>query len=139
MKKRFVPIEAQVIETFLREKNFEKRLSGNEIVYAFHHRYAKCVVIKVYTSIPYGGTVVREAGSDAIRVVAAYESEVAISPRHGAPPSKSFGIYKAKKILRTGSEEAIIGRLLERMRETYLFTNEWLRLRWREIRSQEES
>lgn len=139
MKKRFFPISAEVLEIFLREKNFEKRVSGNEIVYALHHRHAKCVVIKVYTSIPYGGKVVREAGADAIRVVAAYESTVAIAPKYNAAPSKSFGIYKAKKILRTGSEEAILGRLLERMRETYLFTNEWLRLRWREIRSQEES
>lgn len=132
-KKRFVPISAEVIETFLSERGFEKRVKGNEIVYARVNNYHPSVVVKVYTSIAYGQSTVRESGADAIRVVAAYEGKGAIPPRHGAPPSRSFGIYKAKKILRTGSEEAILERLLERMRETYAFTNQWLRNHWREV------
>ena len=95
------------------------------------------VRIKVYTTLPANGTQVRDVGQDAIRVVAAYESGKggkAISPRKGAPPSTSSRNYKAtKKILRTGSEAAILDRMLERMREAYGFSNEWLRNHWREV------
>lgn len=138
MKTRFVSMPADVLEAFLIERKFEKRIKGNEIVYVLSNSYCKSVLVKVYTSIQYGQQFARESGADAIRVVAAYEGVKAMKPRYNAPPSKSFGIYKAKKILRTGSVEKILERLLERMRETYLFTNEWLRNHWREIQRLEE-
>lgn len=137
MKKRFVSMPTDVLEAFLVERKFEKRISGKEIVYVLPNTHHKSVLVKVYTSIQYGKEAARECGADSIKVVAAYEGTKAIKPRYDAPPSRSFGIYKAKKILRTGSVEAILERLLERMRETYLFTNDWLRRHWREVKDDE--
>lgn len=130
---RFVSLDANVLEQFLRECGFSRAVQGNEIVYVRANKYHASVKVKVYTSIRAGQDHARGCGEDAIRVVAAYEGTKAIEPRRGAAPSKSFGIYKAQKILRTGSQEAIIERLHERMREAYQFTSEWLRNHWREV------
>ena len=133
---RFVALHGNVLHDFFAEHGFRQAVQGNEIVYVREHHSHPAVKIKVYTTLPANGTQVRDVGQDAIRVVAAYESGKggkAISPRKGAPPSTSFGLYKATKILRTGSEAAILDRMLERMREAYGFSNEWLRNHWREV------
>lgn len=82
------------------------------------------MVVKVWTSLSASGGDSRAVGKDSIKVSAAYESDL---PWRG---KTNFGIYKGKRVFRTGTEEAVIDRLYERMREAYVFTNEWLRRNW---------
>ncbi len=146
---RLVNLEPAVLEQFLQETgakirkaaqakglkggNYHRIVQGKEIVYVFENMYHPSARMKVYTTIPAGGAKIRAAGKDAMRVVCAYEGDKAIPPRHGAEPKKSFGLFKATRILRTGTVEDFLGRLEERMRDAYGFTNEWLRNHWREV------
>lgn len=148
-KSRFVNIEPAVLEQFLQETGskihkaaiakglkagqYHRIVQGKEIVYVFENMHHASVRVKVYTTIPAGGAKIRAAGKDAIRIVAAYEGDKAISPKRGVPPKNSFGLFKAHRILRTGTVEDFLGRLEERMRDAYSFTNEWLRNHWREV------
>lgn len=131
MGAKFVQISAAVLETMLGEKGFRRTVSGSEVVYVRESHKHPGVKIKVYTSLPVSGGQVRAAGRDAIRVAAAYEWHAPVSPRHGAAPSSSFGIYRAKRIYRVGTEEDVLNRLYERMRETYAYTNEWCNRNWK--------
>jgi hypothetical protein len=130
---RYVDVRAESLEEFLSGCGFSRSVQRSEIVYVRSNDHFKGVVVKVYTSIRAGQATARPCGADAIRVVAAYQGEREISPGRGRTPSRSFGIWKGKKILRIGSEEAVIGRIYERMREAYAFTNTWVRERWRDI------
>jgi hypothetical protein len=71
--------------------------------------------VKVYSTIPRAGQAVRDCGKDAIRVVVTFASETS--------SDKPYGVYKAKRVHRTGSVEAVVERMLSRMREAYGFIN----------------
>lgn len=127
---RYVEVDRKKLEDFLQTCGFQKRRQGSEMIYVRSNRFCDDVVTKVYTSFPYkDGTPARDRGQDAIRVTCAYESEIPFQGRD------SFGIFKATKILRTGSEEAILDRLYHRMQEAYLAGNSWLRKHWTEIQA----
>lgn len=123
----YVQVSRDRLESFLQACGFSKRIVGHEVVYVrFNHHYDS-LIIKVWTSLPAQGGDVRGPGQDAIRITAAYEGDVDYRGRN------NFGIYKAQRVFRTGSEEAVIDRIYERMREAYLFTNEWLRKNWADL------
>lgn len=131
MAERYVKITREKLENFFAACGFSKRVAGKELVFVRANQHYSDVWIKVYTSLPADGGDVRGKGQDAIRVAAAYESDVPFRDR-----GKSFGIYKAQRVFRTGTEEAILDRLYERMREAYAFTNEWLRRNWTHLPQQ---
>ena len=142
-------MKARILEQFLAERGFRRTVQGREIVYVREHEHARRtdlaptikpvvagVRVKVYTSIQIDQTKVRGAGQDAIRVSTAYEGPKPLTPPgRNKPLSKNFGILKTKRIYRTGSEEAILERLYERMCEAYQAGTEYLRDHWKEITS----
>lgn len=129
MKKgRYVEVSREKLERFLVTCGFSPRRSGKELVYVRANTYHPDVFVKVYTTLPAAGGNVRGCGRDAIRVTVAYESD---KPFRG---KTSLGLFKATKILRTGSEELVLDRLYNRMQEAYTFSNVWLRRHWDEIK-----
>jgi hypothetical protein len=130
---RFVQIDSDLLETFLKGCGFSRIVQGREIVYVRANGHCPAVRVKVYTSIAVGEKVARECGADAIRVTAAYEGQRPIRPWPGRPPSTNFAIFKGQKILRTGTPDGVIERLHERMREAYIHTNGWIRDHWADL------
>ena len=116
MGTRFVDVSRETLEGFLVSKHFTRTVQGTEVVYIFSHLLDKNVKIKVYTSLRDGASQARACGKDAIRVVTAFESE-----------TKSFGVGKFPKILRTGSEQAVLDRLYARIQEAYLRGSDFIR------------
>jgi len=116
MATRYVPVSAQSIENLLSSKGFTRTVQNREVVYVFAHKMDPSVKVKVYTSLRVGADMARGCGQDAIRVCTVFEND-----------QKSFGIGKFPKVLRTGSEQAVLTRLLERAREAYLRGTEFVR------------
>lgn len=121
MPRGYVEIDAEKLESFLQACTFGRRVVGDEIVYVRHNDHCHAVVVKVYTSLSAKKGRARGPGRDAIRVATAYEGPE--FPGKG----KSFGIYKGKRIYRAGTQEAILDRLYEEMREAYRHANQWIR------------
>lgn len=124
MNSRFVPIRREKLVKFLQACGFTPRVVGRELVYCRPNSHHGDVVVKVYTSLPAAGGDARAKGQDAIHVTCAYESDLPFRGR------TSFGIFKATRTFRTGSEEAILERLHGRMQEAYAAGNAWLRKNW---------
>lgn len=120
----YVKLNREKFEKFLQACGFTKTVYGHEVVYVRRNHHYSSVLVKVWTSLPASGGDVRDAGEDAIRISVAYESDIAYQGK------TSFGIHKGKKVLRTGTEEAIIDRVYERMREAYQASNEWISRHW---------
>jgi len=125
----YVEISAEKMERFLQTIGFSRRVVGSEVVYIFAHLHYTDVFIKVWTSLPVDGAKTRGKGRDAIRITVAYESDKSYAFGRMAP-RKSFGIFKTKRIFRTGSEEDVLDRIHERVREAYSFANSWIRDHW---------
>jgi hypothetical protein len=83
---------------------------GGELVMTRQHHLDPTMWVKVYTSLPVGAGDGRDKGTDAIRCVLVFQN-----PKTG----KSGGLFKATRVHRTGSTEAIIQRTLTRARECY--------------------
>lgn len=83
---------------------------GEEIYFRAHDKDAT-YAIKVFSSIAHGRSSARGVGQDAIRVV--------VVKFRG----KWFGIWKSKRIHRSGTVEGVLERMLERAREAYGFIN----------------
>lgn len=94
--------------------------SGSELVLTRQHAVDRTMWIKVYSTLPVGAGQGRDKGTDAIRTVLIFKNE-----QTGA----SGGLFKAKRVLRTGSTEAVIERTLERARECYAEANRRVKLR----------
>lgn len=84
--------------------------SGSELVLTRQHHLDKTMWVKVYSTLPLGAGNGREKGADAIRCVLVFKNE---------NTGKSGGLYKAPRVLRTSSTEAVIERTLARARECY--------------------
>lgn len=84
--------------------------SGNELVLTRQHHLDPTMWVKVYTTLPLGAGNGRECGADAIRCVLIFKNE---------KTGKFGGLFKATRVLRTGSTEAVIERTLTRARECY--------------------
>lgn len=89
---------------------------GEEVYERPHDRDVR-YTIKVYSSIQRGAAEVRECGEDAIRVVAIF-----LDGRFHYP-AKVVPIFKATRVHRTGSVEAVLDRMIERAREAYSACN----------------
>lgn len=116
MTKRFIEVDANDFEDFLKSKGFARAIQKEEIVYVMQHKRHPYLYIKVYTSLGVGDDVARECGSDCIRIVAIFDNG-----------RKSFGLYKGQRVYRTGSQEKVKERTLVRMRESYARCNEWMK------------
>lgn len=116
MATRYVEVSSQAIENLLSSKGFVRTVQNREVVYVFTHKADPCVKVKVYTSLRDGASVARGCGEDAIRICTVFEGN-----------GKSFGIGKFPKILRTGSEEAVLDRIIERARIAYLRGTEFVK------------
>lgn len=108
--------------SFLEEKGFSLTVKYREVVYVrAHHRDPRYKVL-VYTSVRAGDAKARGCGVDAIRVCAVFEDV----DMNGAPWSK--GVAKLPKVLRTGTVEGVLERVLERAREAYSVINKRLKV-----------
>lgn len=118
---RYVEVSRKAMMDAMDRAGFTPDSSGGELIYTRRHKVDPTMVVKVYTSMPaydHGGA--RGVGEDAIRVVLIFDN-----PRTG----RSGGLYKASRVYRTGSEEGVIERTLERARECYAEANRRVRER----------
>lgn len=114
---RYIILDTEKFEAFMKEKQFERTTSGNELVFIRRHDKDPRLMVKCFSGI--SGGVSRECGEDAIRVVGVFDNG-----------EKSFGIYKAQRVYRTGSTEKVIERTYERLREAYQALNDWRKTNW---------
>lgn len=84
--------------------------SGEEVYFRAHDKDTT-YAIKVYSSIQHGRRSARGVGQDAIRVV--------VVKWRG----QWVGIWKGKRIHRTGTVDGVLERMIERAREAYGFIN----------------
>jgi hypothetical protein len=114
----FVPVPASAIRERLAAAGFLFIVAshGEEVYQRVHDRDPRYVV-KVYSSITRGAGEVRECGEDAIRVVALF------TDNRFHYPAKVIPIFKATRVHRTGSVEAVLDRMIERAREAYAACN----------------
>jgi hypothetical protein len=92
---------------------------SHEVVYERAHKVDPRYKVLVYTSIAIGSTKARDCGADAIRVVALFDSGI----------GGTIEARKMTRIFRTGSVEAVLERMLERMREAYAKCNDAIKRR----------
>jgi hypothetical protein len=113
---RYVAVPAPAIRERLAGAGFRllppDSFSREEEVYERKHDRDSRYSIKVYSSISRGDRGVRGCGADAIRVVALF-----------TPRDKSYPVFKASRVYRTGSIEAVLDRMIERAREAYAACN----------------
>ncbi len=102
---RFVEVGAEKLCRMLVVKGFTRGVQHSEVIYTRTHSKVPAIKVVVYTSISVGSVKARAKGADAIRVCTIYDDG-----------SKSFGIGKFPKVLRTGSEDAVLTRIGERIR-----------------------
>jgi hypothetical protein len=84
--------------------------AGSEEVWYRHHKADRNLVVKVFSSVRRGAGAARGVGEDAIRVVAI---------KYKGPEKGWVGIWKGKRVFRTGTVEKVLMRMLARMREAY--------------------
>ena len=118
MSARFVAVPATTIRERLAAAGFRllPATSGEEVYERAHDKDAR-YTIKVYSSIQRGAEEVRDCGADAIRVVAIF----ADSKFHW--PAREVPIFKATRVHRAGTVEAVLDRMIERAREAYAAIN----------------
>lgn len=114
MSARYVAVPAATIRSRLLAAGFRLLPAdrGEEVYERAHDRDTRYTV-KVYSSIQRGAEEVRECGEDAIRVVAIF-----LDGKHRWPP-REVPIFKATRVHRAGSVEAVLDRMVERAREAY--------------------
>ena len=113
---RFVEVPPDAIRDFLVEKGLVEGCVRNEVVFDMKNHNCRHITLRVYTTIACAQDETRDLGEDAIRVVAFYERDV-----EGSLIRKP--VFKAAKILRTGSAEKVLSRIEERLREGYAVCN----------------
>jgi hypothetical protein len=118
MGARFVHVPAERIRERLLGAGFVASVEAHgEEVYVRTHDRDKRYTVKVYTSISVGSESARECGADAIRVVTLFAD-----PRFRFPP-RPEPLYKAIRVHRSGSVDAVLDRMIERAREAYSACN----------------
>lgn len=113
----FVEVPAEKLREILNKAEFTQGQTGSEETWERTHLRNPRYKIKVYTSIQVGKGLTRGCGDDAIRVVVTYTNVA----------NQEKGIWKSKRIYRTGTVDKVCDRLLERMREAYGWVNEQLK------------
>lgn len=117
MSRGFVQVPATAIRSRLAAAGFNLLAqSVGEEVYERSHRDNR-YIIHVFSTIQRGAVEARDCGEDAIRVVALF-----IDGKHYSP-ARTIPIFKATRVHRTGSVEAVLDRMIERAREAYAACN----------------
>lgn len=117
----YIDVPAEAIRAALTSAGFrlmdqEGGTIYNEEVWFRAHTGDAKFAVKVYSSVKRGATGARACGADAIRVVAIRHAPGSKDPLEG----QWKGLWKAKRVFRTGTVDGVIARMLERMREAYL-------------------
>jgi hypothetical protein len=106
----YVALDGPRFEKFLADKGFLRGVAGSEIVYSLSVKEHPRFVIRCYTTIADGDVLGRNCGADAIRVCAILN----VPEEH-----RSFGIWKSRRVYRTGSQRAIEARTNDRIDEAH--------------------
>jgi hypothetical protein len=115
----FVEIPRDLIEVVLFDHGFTRDNIRGEIRYSRKHAIDPRLSVVVFTSIPENGEVGRGCGEDAIRVVG-----LLTWTRQGEPEPRRKKLY-AKRVYRVGTPDAVMTRMVDRMREAYGALNEF--------------
>ncbi len=106
MNPRFVSVPYSALSEFMLSRKFRESTSGRERTFVRDSSGCGAALqIVVYSSCATDSDVARDCGEDAVRVV--------LVGRIG----QMRGLHKTKRILRTGSVEKVLGRVLERCQE----------------------
>lgn len=109
---RFIVLDREKFVAAFTKAGFtpDSNQRSGELVLSRQHHLDPTMFVLVYTTLPIHGGNGRDCGTDAIRCVLVFRNE---------ETGKSGGLYKASRVLRTGSTEAVIERTLTRARECY--------------------
>ena len=120
MATRFVTIDRDVFCKALESCGFSVDAAStekcHELIYHRRHHLDPTMFIKVCTSLPAKRGDTRKNGADSIKVMLIFDNG-----------KKSGCLYKTSRVFRTGSQEAVIERTLERAREAYKVGNQRIR------------
>lgn len=109
--KRYVEVDREAFVKALTDKGFSPDPTAfGELVFIRQHHLDPTMYVKIYTSMPLRSGDARQCGKDAIRVLLIFSN-----PITGA----SGCLFKTPRVYRTGSQEAVIERTIERAREAY--------------------
>ena len=118
MSARFVAVPAAAIRERLAAAGFTLvPANRGEEVYERKHDRDSRYAVHVFSSIQRGAEEVRDCGSDAIRVVATFTDS------KFTWPAKTWPIFKATRVHRAGSVDAVLDRMIDRAREAYAAIN----------------
>jgi hypothetical protein len=107
------PVPSELIHKTLADAGFKEGVAGKEVVFEIANHREPSLVVRVYTSTKVGSAQVAECGKDAIRLVLL----------HKAADGSTRPVKKGTRVFRTGTTEAILGRMMERARELYKMAN----------------
>jgi hypothetical protein len=111
MAPRFITIDRDDFCNALEEKGFSKDPTAQgELVYVYQHKLDPTMFVKIYTSLPPQRGDTRGCGKDAIRVLLIFKND---------RTQRSGCLYKAQRVFRTGTQQGVIERTLERARDAY--------------------
>jgi hypothetical protein len=114
------PVSSEIIHAHLAEMGFTESTAGNEVVFERANHRLPSLVVRVYTSAVVGSKQVAACGKDAIRLVLLHRVE----GQKDQPLRPSID-KKDVRVFRTGTTEAILGRVTARARELYVTAN-WI-------------
>ena len=117
MATRFVTIDRDVFCKALESWGFSvdevSTEKCHELIYRRQHHLDPTMFIKVCTSLPAKRGDTRKNGSDSIKIMLIFDNG-----------KRSGCLYKATRVFRTGTEEGVIERTLDRAREAYKVGNQ---------------
>ena len=115
MNTRYVEVDRSAFCKALEQAGFSPDPEARgELVYVRQHHKDSTMFVKIYTSMPLSSGDARPKGADAIRVLLVFENK---------QTNRSGCLHKCSRVYRTGSQEAVIERTLERAREAYREAN----------------
>ena len=115
----FVEIRRDEVEAVLQAHGFTRDDVRGEIRYSRAHAVDPKLGVVVYTSIPEFDTAGRGCGEDAIRIVG-----MLTWTRAGEDVPRHKKLY-SKRVYRTGNSDAVMTRMVDRMREAYAALNQF--------------
>ena len=120
MTERFVTVDRDTFCQALEAKGFsvdeESSNLCHELIYVRQHHIDPTMFVKICTSMPQKRGDSRKNGADSIKVLLIFKNE-----------KKSGCLYRASRVFRTGTQEGVIERTLERAREAYRVGNQRLK------------
>lgn len=121
----YVEVPADAIRSKLTSAGFKPALEtrGYEEVFDRVHDRDKRYMVRVFTSIGRGDAEARAKGTDAIRVIALFFRDAYVNPNAYRGQGMHAVVFKAKRVHRSGSVDAVLDRMMERARDAYQFCN----------------